>query len=269
MIGLVIGIILIGVWWIYSSYDEEKQQEDKSLIIPIEWKICEENSDCIETQPDCCGCTGGGRQIAINKKFISRWKENIKNACWNIGCIAAFTCKPGHPACVNKLCNYIEVSEEDCIKENKSYQITDQPYVCCSGLKAISCDVPDEQGKCQKECIETIYCTACGNGICKEPENICNCPEDCLSKIPNCKGLQGEVREKCECVALNGWWDNNKCYPLTSDVGKLCTDSNECEGECVGAGWEATSGKCSKWTVEKGCHYVLINGKVNFAIGCE
>ncbi len=250
---------------------------NKSLILLDAWKICEKNSDCVETQPDCCGCSGGGIQIAINKEFIDLWEMKIKNACRDISCIAVYTCKPGYPACVNNVCEYVEVSDEDCAKEGEFVNPeslrgkTDYSDACCIGLKGLRLYRVDEKGDCEG-LIGTPYltCMLCGDGACDidTGENLCNCPEDCLSQIPECRGLYEDAREECECVALDGWWNIDRCYSLTTDSGKSCTDSGECEGQCLGDGWESTSGKCGKWAVEKGCHYVLLNGKVNFASGC-
>ncbi|NIN94815.1 MAG: hypothetical protein GTO49_07510, partial [Anaerolineae bacterium] len=52
---------------------------------------------------------------------------------------------------------------------------------CCSGLTLIGLDM--KYGGCRAPTGGTGdgsgYCTACGNGICEEPENKCNCPGDC------------------------------------------------------------------------------------------
>jgi len=50
-------------------------------------------------------------------------------------------------------------------------------YACAEGLAPISCSEP-ETGSCS-ECNDTFYCTYCGDGVCKGPENECNCVRDC------------------------------------------------------------------------------------------
>jgi hypothetical protein len=53
---------------------------------------------------------------------------------------------------------------------------------CCGGLQLISLDklsgpvcVPATGGTGDN----SGYCTACGDGVCTSPENLCNCPADC------------------------------------------------------------------------------------------
>ena len=256
----------------------EYEDANKSLIFSDAWRICEKNSDCVETQPDCCGCGGGGGQIAINKKFINQWKTRIENSCQNIGCVAVVTCEPGYSVCINNMCEYIEVGDENCAKEGEFVNPenlrgkTNYSDACCNGLEGLKKYKVNKKGDCEiLEGTPYLTCLPCGNGICdtNAGEDKCNCFQDCLSQIPECREVQEEARKKCECIALGGWWENNKCYSLTNDAGKYCIDSSECEGQCLGDNWESTNGKCGEWTVEKGCQYVLLDGKVNFASGCE
>ena len=271
---IIIGTILIvtailtiaGIIFVKLTYriDDDNIFNPKS-VIPLEWRSCEKNTDCIETSPTCCDCSGGGEETAINKQFFEKWQSGLKKDCI---CPGVVTCHPGYPICQNKICEYKQVSENECIKEGNEYPLDGQPYACCEELNPISCATPSDNQECSDNCQKKMYCTSCGNGRCEKPENICNCPADCLSKIAECYGLQDKVREECECTAQGGWWDN-QCYPLTTDFNKSCTNGTQCQGICLGENWQSISGYCSKWTEEKDCHYVLINGKVNFAIGCN
>jgi len=45
---------------------------------------------------------------------------------------------------------------------------------CCEGLTGISMQTSAELVP-----MDSLYCTKCGDGICKEPENKYNCPKDC------------------------------------------------------------------------------------------
>jgi hypothetical protein len=68
-----------------------------------------------------------------------------------------------------------------CIPEGQAFVDYPDAPSCCAGLQLIpmvkkfgACSLPtggmgDNSG----------YCTACGNGTCLAPENICNCPQDC------------------------------------------------------------------------------------------
>lgn len=63
-------------------------------------------------------------------------------------------------------------------------------HKCCKNLKAVAAlsFVVDEKAKDYGErCLTSgagghFLCTKCGNGICENIENACNCPEDCFNK---------------------------------------------------------------------------------------
>lgn len=55
---------------------------------------------------------------------------------------------------------------------------TSDPSSCCTKLSAIDCNRPYGT-ECSTNC-SLFYCTDCGDSICAEPENLCNCPVDCL-----------------------------------------------------------------------------------------
>ena len=54
---------------------------------------------------------------------------------------------------------------------------------CCKGLTDIGNSQPYINEDGSVDCIATLdgsfYCTKCGNGVCGEGENECNCKEDC------------------------------------------------------------------------------------------
>ncbi len=79
-----------------------------------------------------------------------------------------------------------------CIDEGNSLGavVPDNHNICCEGLTRIATIEPKGEtciinGTCTKQCITYVgnegYCTKCGDGLCKDPENFCNCPEDCKS----------------------------------------------------------------------------------------
>lgn len=53
---------------------------------------------------------------------------------------------------------------------------------CCPGMEK-RCGVEFFDGSCDMEAKNSVYvvpiCLPCGNGICNQFENRCNCPEDC------------------------------------------------------------------------------------------
>jgi len=95
-------------------------------------------------------------------------------------------------------------------------------YACEDGLVPISCDVPGDRAECDfGSCTDTFHCTDCGNDICMEPENRCNCPHDCGVVAPgnifvtnqtftgNIGGLSGadkKCQEAAGCAGYRGTW---------------------------------------------------------------
>jgi len=73
----------------------------------------------------------------------------------------------------------------ECIPEGGTYLEYDGAPECCPGLENISLERDYIHGR--PACVTPVgdatdysgYCTDCGNGLCEEPENKCNCPEDC------------------------------------------------------------------------------------------
>ncbi|MGE0267741.1 MAG: hypothetical protein AB7S78_04715 [Candidatus Omnitrophota bacterium] len=72
---------------------------------------------------------------------------------------------------------------------------------CCSGLVK-RCGVEFFDGSCDlvgKYSMYTIpICIPCGNGVCNQFENSCNCPEDCHKEFATdmeYKGFRGETTE--------------------------------------------------------------------------
>lgn len=71
-----------------------------------------------------------------------------------------------------------------------------------------------------------------------------------------------------ECLAQGGKWGRiglsefEKCNLKTSDLGKKCTDSSQCQGSCLGEGTFSRAGKCSEWRITVGCHYFVSDGNV-------
>jgi len=69
--------IVNGVW------DGEKLIVENYQEDPPTLKSCFKNSDCIRVKKDCCGCSGGGSDTAINKNFESIWEKKMDLECKN------------------------------------------------------------------------------------------------------------------------------------------------------------------------------------------
>ncbi|MBI2530318.1 MAG: hypothetical protein HYW05_04210 [Candidatus Diapherotrites archaeon] len=69
---------------------------------------CEENDDCISVQGGCCGCSSGGSNIAINKKYSEYWDELLSEKCRNTLCPTVisddWTCFAPEPKCQASIC---------------------------------------------------------------------------------------------------------------------------------------------------------------------
>ncbi len=159
-----------------ANIPQERKKEGE-LAIKEQWKACSYDSDCAETQKACCDCHNGGEQGAINRQYLNGWKDIIKNKCQSIDCISLENCMSGKVICENNKCEFAmrtEMSgEEICIKDGGMILITPTStettaVKCCRGLKQIISDKASYN-----------YCTNCGDGICREPESVYNCPEDC------------------------------------------------------------------------------------------
>lgn len=97
-----------------------------------------------------------------------------------------------------------------------------------------------------------------------------NCAEKVryfLSKVPECFESVEKGIEWCnECLARNGIptlsYDIGPfCNLRTSDAGKICTDSSQCEGICLAENENSKSGKCSETESVLGCVFEMTNGK--------
>lgn len=69
----------------------------------------------------------------------------------------------------------------DCVPDGGRRAVRPNAPPCCEGLASIGCDLPSTEtgGMRRPGCVGASYCTACGNGVCGEGENDCNCPADC------------------------------------------------------------------------------------------
>lgn len=143
------------------------------LIILDQWKTCDKDEDCVETQQDCCSCNNGGERTAINKQFLSEWQEIINNNCQNISCLTFINCKEGDIVCQDNKCEFKIQEQKSCAQEGEFVNPdnlkgkTEYPDVCCPGLKGLTAYMVNEDGSCEP-ILGTPYltCTPCGNDNC-------------------------------------------------------------------------------------------------------
>ncbi|MBU1102375.1 hypothetical protein KJ853_01825 [Patescibacteria group bacterium] len=109
-----------GAYWYFNIYTPISP--GITLALPDEWRICEADTDCVETQSSCCGCGSGGTQEGINKKYLDSWEEKIDKTCRDISCIALFNCKQGETICQNRKCEFILADEISGIANWQTYR---------------------------------------------------------------------------------------------------------------------------------------------------
>lgn len=103
------------------------------------------------------------------------------------------------------------------------------------------------------------------------------------------KILSNSNKDKTSCEALGGSWGRigldveESCNLPTSDAGKECLNSTDCEGSCIAElskeDWDKlwskvmgeeiiiyTKGKCTPWKVTVGCHAFVEDGKVEWIL---
>lgn len=109
--------------------------------------------------------------------------------------------------------------------EQVSGVYTDEfPQMCCEGLIEWNSGF-DTRISIGEKCYETGMvagnpvgtCINCGNGICEEIENVCNCPEDCGAENSDYKS----VNEFC---SIQGEYWNNLCEEdlMVQELSELC-----------------------------------------------
>ena len=100
-----------------------------------------------------------------------------------------------------------------------------------------------------------------------------------IEQPPTKQNITTTPTDKESCEALGGRWGsiglslNEKCNLPTSDAGKECSNSAECEGSCIAElseeDWDKavrgivyTKGKCTAWKITVGCQAFVEDGKV-------
>lgn len=82
----------------------------KEVLIKGEY-TCNSDDDCISVSGGCCGCGGGGANIAINNESKEEYLNNQNSKCKDLACIAVVSDDPtcsAQPVCLDGICELIE-----------------------------------------------------------------------------------------------------------------------------------------------------------------
>ncbi len=131
---------------------------------------------------------------------------------------------------------YCCVPDTECLGEGQTgIKGTD---LCCFNLIEVEGTYPlatDSQDDCKPGCENCFYCSRCGNGICGDAENYCNCPEDCPEPFDYCRSVQDCAKEECyinssdQCVQVTPKCEEYECTStMQAFEDHLCLD-----GQCT------------------------------------
>ena len=136
---------------------------------------------CVSGIPECRPSTFCGDYFCGDDEDCKSCPEDCGECCGN------GICEPNYNE------SYENCPEDCCYPEGKEKPVLPGHY-CCSGLQAktiydMDC-VANQNGQCEGcEMIGAMVCVNCGNGVCENGENYCNCPEDCVQEIESCEQL--------------------------------------------------------------------------------
>ena len=213
LIGLIVLLVIGGVFWLIIYLDN-----GINIGLPVRMlQYCEQDDDCVRVS-DGCGCGGGGQDTTINKESLDYWNDNSKRVICPAVMSGHWTCS-AEPKCIDNVCKLVET----CGKEGEKFypfETGRSPVVCCEGLTEWLAGF-DTREIVNGKCVETGLvagapygiCINCGNGICEDIENICNCPKDCDEIV-----LDGKIRMCPE------WW-----YINDMPCGCFSEDCSECD----------------------------------------
>ena len=75
--------------------------------------------------------------------------------------------------------------------------------------------------------------------------------------VPDSQAACESAGGSWQCVGLGGEGCRKACRVRTSDEGKACRDSADCEGVCVAPRRESRVGTCSAFNTQFGCLFYL------------
>jgi len=211
-----------------------------SGCVPLEsgkepdFHYCEKDSDCklVIWTGECRYCPScrnfkieDEEVIAVNRE----WDSGCPPMPEDLVCIACVDSIGFDPekdvTCINNRC-------QKCVGEGGSINTMPGPSGeilgprCCEGLTQIAMWILESP---EKYILQTdgAFCTKCGDGVCKEPENIKNCPEDCqeepqLTTEEYDEDISDVIYSEGDFIAVNTVFTTpTPCYGITPSVSHL------------------------------------------------
>ena len=116
-----------------KGFDDVKSKKDclyliKPLSIADNIYNCNEDNDCVSVKSGCCGCNAGGKNTAINRKYLDYWYSKLWDECREIACIGVmsdhWTCF-AEPKCIDGKCQLLPAVEKIAMWQNGEERISD------------------------------------------------------------------------------------------------------------------------------------------------
>lgn len=198
-------ILILGGICIFKGYAQENKTQKKVTLPKVNGPVAQEKSKDV------------GGNVLKKDDFVSLTHQSLVKYCPDIfkdtgtcpldvcvmGCVGGIQYEQCPKSCQPRPCVEIDVAHcptEDCDivmgcnDEEVCYykwryeppECGDLAYTgnadCCPGLTK-RCGVAYFDNTCDMQGEHSVYsvpiCVPCGNGICNQFEDVCNCPEDC------------------------------------------------------------------------------------------
>ena len=217
-------------------------------------------------------CAENGEVVFMSSIFGPVRCCNPKSEVQPWGCVAPDNGSSGicvdEWTCGNVICNSEDAcncpqdctSAQECAEAGAKIPVIPDDPICCDGLKKISVSTPSSPHKSDElisedmcmTAVGAVICSDCGNGICEEWENECNCSEDCTESVPICgngvcEGSENHCTPTCDEFKCLGDCGNIYC-PQDCASQPVC-GNNICE---EGEANETNPGGCGP-NADPGC----------------
>ncbi len=204
------------------------RESEKALAAWLDWN--EKRVVCV-IRAGNWNCTNHSYYACYNNDIYwynsCKDREGIKEDCFAI--------------CKNNTCAPMCLNES--MGGDISYNIS-----CCGNLTRLPNSTMDENGSCIPPVNESYVCTNCGNELCENGENNCNCPYDCNISCIDYDGGRNYYQKGNLTRGENVFWD--ACKNFTGLVEYYCEQnaSRSEEIQCP-EDYECYYGKCVNTTL--------------------